>query len=101
MIDGLEEMGVTFEREPDGAFYAWGNVSELPASINTGMSFFRAALEEKVVVVPGEFFDVNPGKRRKKRQSRFGQHVRFSYGPDVKTIEEGMRRLKKVIANAE
>ena len=35
------------------------------------MAFFRAALEQQVIVVPGEFFDVNPGKRRAARLSRF------------------------------
>jgi len=96
MLDGLQEMGVTFEREPDGAFYAWGNVSALPEEVNNGMSFFRAAMKEQVIVVPGEFFDVNPGKRRP-GTSRFSNHVRFSYGPDISVIKEGIRRLRKVV----
>jgi hypothetical protein len=29
--------------------------------------FFRAALDKQLIVVPGEFFDVNPGKRRSQR----------------------------------
>ena len=37
----------------------------LPAGLDDGMEFFRAALERKVIVVPGEFFDVNPGQRRR------------------------------------
>ena len=97
MLDGLQKIGVTFEREPDGAFYAWGNVSALPEGLNTGMDFFRAALDERVIVVPGEFFDVNPGKRRGKSSSRFDQHLRFSYGPSVEVIEEGISRLQKVV----
>tara|TARA_R110000744_G_C19341208_1_gene559458 strand:+ start:594 stop:1844 length:1251 start_codon:yes stop_codon:yes gene_type:complete len=100
MLDGLQKIGVTFEREPDGAFYAWGNVSALPESLNTGMKFFRAALEEQVILVPGEFFDVNPGKRRGKASSRFDQHLRFSYGPDIEVIKEGIRRLQKVVDRA-
>jgi len=100
MLDGLQKLGVTFEREPDGAFYAWGNVSALPESINTGMKFFRAALEDQVIVVPGEFFDVNPGKRRGKASSRFSQHLRFSYGPDIEVIKEGILRLQRMVARA-
>jgi N-succinyldiaminopimelate aminotransferase len=99
MLDGLQKLGVTFEREPDGAFYAWGNVSALPEGLNTGMDFFRAALQEQVIVVPGEFFDVNPGKRRGKASSRFSQHLRFSYGPEISTIKEGIKRLQKVVDN--
>ena len=100
MLDGLQKIGVTFEREPDGAFYAWGNVSALPEGINNGMKFFRAALEQQVIVVPGEFFDVNPGKRRGKSSSRFDQHLRFSYGPDIEVIKEGIRRLQLVVDGA-
>jgi N-succinyldiaminopimelate aminotransferase len=47
--------------------------------------------------VPGEFFDVNPGKRRKGRQSRFRQHVRFSFGPSEATVAEGLKRLGELV----
>jgi len=33
--------------------------------------------------VLGHFFDVNPGKRRSGRPSRFRDHVRFSFGPEA------------------
>ncbi|HEV8455484.1 MAG TPA: pyridoxal phosphate-dependent aminotransferase, partial [Gemmatimonadales bacterium] len=69
--DGLKQAGIRFDVEPEGTFYWWGDVSALPASINDGMSFFRAGLERKVICVPGEFFDINPGKRRSGRPSRF------------------------------
>ena len=71
MLSRLERIGVRFDRVPDGTFYAWGNVANLPAPLNDGMGLFRAALTKKVIVVPGEFFDVNPGKRRQGRASRF------------------------------
>jgi len=28
------------------------------------MTFFRRALDHKVMTVPGQVFDINPGKRR-------------------------------------
>ena len=56
------------------------------ASINDGMAFFRAALERQVICVPGEFFDVNPGKRRSGRPSRFRHYVRFSFGPEEAAV---------------
>ena len=55
------------------------------------MGFFRAALDEKVIVVPGEFFDVNPGKRRPQRASRFRHHVRFSFGPARRVLDAALR----------
>ena len=53
------------------------------------MAFLKAALEQKVICVPGEFFDVNPGKRRAGRPSRFRQYVRFSFGPEIRRGEDG------------
>lgn len=62
------------------------------------MSFFRAALDEKVIVVPGEFFDVNPGKRRHGRASRFKGYVRFSFGPSMAVLEKAVGRLERMLA---
>jgi aspartate/methionine/tyrosine aminotransferase len=98
MLDGLRSMGVRFEREPDGTFYAWGNLSGLPEGLRTGPELFRAALEKKVIVVPGQFFDVDPGQRRMGRPSRFGSYARFSFGPSADVIERAVERLKQVVA---
>ena len=61
------------------------------------MNFFKRILDEKVIVVPGEFFDVNPGKRRRGRTSRFRSHARFSFGPSQDTLEEGLERIRQVL----
>lgn len=97
MMDGLQAAGMRLDLEPEGTFYCWADISELPPSINEGMSFFRRALEEAVICVPGEFFDVNPGKRRSGRPSRFRQYVRFSFGPEEAVVVVGLRRLQKMI----
>jgi N-succinyldiaminopimelate aminotransferase len=98
--EGLATAGVRFDLEPEGTFYWWGDVSALPPSINTGMSFFRAALERQVICVPGEFFDVNPGKRRSGRPSRFRNYVRFSFGPEERSVAEGVRRIQELVGAA-
>jgi aspartate/methionine/tyrosine aminotransferase len=100
LLDGLRAAGLRFDADPEGTFYGWADVSGLPPSINDGMSFFRRALEEQVICVPGEFFDINPGKRRSGRPSRFRQYVRFSFGPEEAQIVEGVRRLQAMIASA-
>jgi aspartate/methionine/tyrosine aminotransferase len=100
MHSRLERMGVRFDRVPDGTFYLWGNVAALPAPLNDGMGFFRAALDQKVITVPGEFFDVNPGKRRAGRPSRFKSYVRFSFGPAWTTLDEALTRLEAMISSA-
>ena len=97
MMSELERVGVRFDRVPDGTFYAWGNVSALPPPLNEGMGFFRAALEKKVITVPGEFFDVNPGKRRRGHGSRFAGYVRFSFGPTAESIERALARIAELV----
>jgi N-succinyldiaminopimelate aminotransferase len=97
LLSRLERMGVRTDRAPDGTFYVWGNVSELPPPLNDGMGFFRAALEKKIITVPGEFFDVNPGKRRSRRISRFRSYVRFSFGPSREVLEQALPRLEALV----
>jgi len=97
LLSRLERLGVRFDRAPDGTFYCWGSVAGLPKPMSDGMSFFRAALEQKVITVPGEFFDVNPGKRRSGRASRFRDYVRFSFGPSLPTLEKAVGRFEAMV----
>jgi len=71
--------------------------SNLPESINTGTKFFKEALKHKVIVVPGLFFDINPGNRRPDRSSRMGKFARFSFGPDIKELKRGLNALAKLV----
>jgi len=99
LIAGLREIGVRFDREPEGTFYAWGDLSGLPEHLQRGRAFFRAALERKVITVPGAFFDVDPGKRRHGRPSRFRPYVRFSFGPAMEEVERGLEQLRKLVSD--
>ncbi|MFH2203245.1 MAG: pyridoxal phosphate-dependent aminotransferase [Elusimicrobiota bacterium] len=100
MLAGLKRLGVRVDAAPEGTFYCWGSVAELPKPWNTGMGFFREGLKTKVITVPGEFFDVNPGKRRASRASRFLSHVRFSFGPPETAIKKGLARLTAAVNRA-
>ncbi len=97
MLEGLRRIGVSVDVPPEGTFYVWGSVADLPAGLNDGMSFFRAALAHKVITVPGQFFDVNPGKRRAGRASRFSKHLRFSFGPAEEVCARALRRLESMV----
>jgi len=97
MLKGLEEMGIKIACKPEGGFYCWGNLENLPASINTGTSLLEKALKKKVIIVPGVFFDINPGQRRPERESRFKHYARFSFGPPIEEIERGLANLKELI----
>ncbi|MEM7135400.1 MAG: pyridoxal phosphate-dependent aminotransferase [Myxococcota bacterium] len=100
LVGALRDLGITFDLEPEGTFYAWGNLGSLPDSIRSSDAFFQSALDRKVICVPGHFFDVNPGKRRTGRPSRFANHVRFSFGPPMPVLEKAVARLAEVIGDA-
>lgn len=100
LIQGARSLGMTLDREPDGTFYVWASLAGLPPALASGQSFFQAALEKKVICVPGEFFDVNPGKRRSTRLSRFRQHVRLSFGPSEDVLRRALERLGALVAEA-
>lgn len=101
LLNGLRDLGFTIDLPPEGTFYVWASAQHLPPSISDGMSFFRAALDRQVISVPGEFFDVNPGKRRGGRPSRFRRHLRFSFGPPMARLEMALERLRDLIATAQ
>ena len=95
VLKRLKEMRIGVEAEPRGAFYIWANLAQLPKPLNDGMSFFRAGLTEKVIIVPGVFFDVNPGNRR--MHGRYENYCRISFGPELKKLELGLEALERVI----
>lgn len=96
MLKALAELGISVSA-PGGTFYCWGNLENLPEHCSTGMKLFEQALEYKTIVVPGVFFDINPGNRRPDKISRFGQFARFSFGPPIEELRRGIAGLKKCI----
>lgn len=99
MVEHLRRMGITCGHDPEGTFYVWGSVAELPPPLNDGQTFFRRALQRKVITAPGVLFDINPAGRRR-RQSPFMSWVRFSFGPTMANIEEGLGRLRAMIEDS-
>jgi len=97
LLDGLRAAGMRFDLEPEGTFYCWADLSALPGGLADGMTLFRALLERKVICVPGEFFDVNPGKRRSNRPSRFKSYMRFSFGAEEGQVVAGVRRIRELV----
>ncbi len=97
MVRRLKEMGLTFAKEPNSTFYCWASIKDLPKPFDDANVFFRRALERKVMTVPGEFFDVNPGKKRR-AASPFLQWMRLSFGPPKDNVELGLDRLSEMLA---
>ena len=78
--------GVTAQM-PQGAFYAYPNVSAAyHKGITNSLQFAEKLLaEEFVAVVPGEAFGTN-------------EHIRISYATSMKELERGLDRLERFIA---
>ena len=99
MIERLENLNIRCVRESEGTFYLWASIEELPGSLSDSEAFFRQALERKVMTVPGEFFAVNPGKRRH-GPSPYEQWMRFSFGPPMDNMVMGLERLAEMVSEA-
>ncbi|QDS95072.1 Aspartate aminotransferase [Roseimaritima multifibrata] len=92
----LEKLGIKTE-SPQGSFYCWGDLSNLPKNLRSGSELFAKAIENNLILVPGIYFDINPGKRRPKNLSIFENYARFSFGPSLPELELGISILKKII----
>ncbi|MCJ1365460.1 hypothetical protein MMC16_004582 [Acarospora aff. strigata] len=97
VIARLREIGFVIKSVPNSTFYIWLNLSTLPTPIADGLSFFQACLEEKVIVVPGIFFDLNPAKRRDLFDSLCHHFVRLSYGPRTDVLRRGLDGIERVV----
>ncbi|KAG4436069.1 hypothetical protein IFR05_008459 [Cadophora sp. M221] len=97
VVDRLRSMGFKITTVPDSTFYLWLDLEGLPDQISDGLNFFQACLEERVIVVPGIFFDLNPSKRRDLFDSPCHHFVRFSYGPKMETLKMGLDGIERVV----
>lgn len=96
LLEGLGKLGIRPARAPLGTFYLWCSVEALPGKLSDADEFFFACLQEKVMTVPGHFFDVRPFRTRP-AQEPYRHWVRFSYGPDRETIAKALARIEKVV----
>jgi len=97
VVNRLRQMGIQLRVIPNSTFYMWIDTSGFPGPISDGLNFFQACLEEKVIVVPGIFFDLNPSRRRDLFDSPCHHFVRLSYGPNLATLRKGMDGIERVI----
>ena len=80
LVGGLNRISGLSCLNPQGAFYAWCNVSRLGQSAETIAS--RWLDEINLAVVPGEGFGSS-------------SHVRFSFATSLQVIDEALDRLKQ------
>ncbi|CEG84157.1 hypothetical protein RMATCC62417_18002 [Rhizopus microsporus] len=97
VLKRLEEMGLKVRVPPNATFYIWLDVCGLPEPLNIGLTFFEECLKEKVIVVPGIFFDVNPAHRRELFESPCHHFVRLSFGPPMDQVKKGLDNIERMI----
>jgi aspartate/methionine/tyrosine aminotransferase len=97
VIGRLRGMGFEIPLIPNSTFYVWLDLTCLPEGIDDGLNFFHACLKEKVIVVPGIFFDLNPSKRRDLFDSPCHKYVRLSYGPKMDVLKMGLDGIERVV----
>jgi len=93
MIEGLNAIEGIKCPTPNGAFYAWANVTDACKNIGAKDSeeFREHLLNEAGVAV---LSDIHFGTRNFGE----GEHVRFSYAASREEIEEGLKRIKAYLA---
>jgi aspartate aminotransferase len=89
VINGLRSIPGVKCTLPEGAFYAYPNVSAFfgRSGVNSASDFANRLLREaQVATVPGEGF----GSR---------DHVRISYATSIKELDRGLERMRKFVAS--
>ena len=106
VLGRLYDIGFRVQDIPGATFYIWLDLTSieppLPAesNISDGLNFFSALLTQKVIVVPGIFFDLNPAKRRDLFDSPCHHFVRLSYGPKMDVLKRGLDGIERVVKRA-
>lgn len=86
LIERLPQLKIPFASPPDGAFYAWCDVS---AHTNDSMDFAQKMLNEiHVAAAPGLDFDTENG----------GKYMRFSYAGEHEVIKKAIDRMEDCLA---
>jgi aspartate aminotransferase len=85
VVDGLNALPDVSCRRPQGAFYAFPNVSELP--LNPEVLAHRLLEEAGVALLPGSGFGAQ-GDR----------HLRLSYANSRENLAEGLERMERFLA---
>jgi len=97
LLEELEKLGIKVQFKPTATFYVWGNLSNLPPPLNDCLVFLEECVKHKVICVPGVFFDVNPRGVRHVIRSQSISNVRFSYGPPMRNLVNGVKHMRQMI----
>ncbi len=99
LTEKFQELGMKCVEEPCGTFYVWADIRGLPKGLNNADKFFRRALEEKLIVIPGKHFDLNPANKTS-ASKELKNWVRFSFAPSTTSLSMGVETLAAMIESA-
>jgi aspartate/methionine/tyrosine aminotransferase len=90
LVPGLRELGFQVPVLPDGAFYVYADISQVPHAANADSSAFSMEVlhQAGVAIVPGDDFGFAAPAR----------HVRFSYATKYERIEEAVARMGRMFS---
>jgi aspartate/methionine/tyrosine aminotransferase len=87
LLPALEELGFRFQTKPQGAFYLYGECTQLT---DDSASFAHELLEQKgVAVTPGMDFGTNAPEK----------HLRFAYTTEIELLKKGVNRIKEFVVD--
>ncbi len=95
LVQELKNLGFIIDNNPDAGFYVWTRLDNFKPPFNNAWKLLDKFFEQKLIAVPGIYFDINPYKLRPSR--RFENYMRFSYSPNIDIINEGIKRLRLAI----
>jgi aspartate/methionine/tyrosine aminotransferase len=89
LVPQLRELSFQVPVMPDGAFYVYADVGQVPHQHSADSAAFSMALlrEAGVAIVPGDDFGFSAPAR----------HVRFSYATKYERIEQAIERLARLL----
>ena len=74
-----------------------GIISDAPKLYYQAMVQADECLKEKVIMVPGNSFDIDPKNRRNLDIQPYSKFVRISYGPPMEELERGIAGITRVV----
>ena len=95
LVEALVNMNFGIKTMPQGAFYVWADVSKLPDGYNTADSFVENMLKNKIIVIKGDLFDINPNTKR--QSQKWQNYIRFAFGQDIESIQKGVEIMREVL----
>jgi hypothetical protein len=92
----FEAIGMECVKEPCGTFYVWADISSLPKGLNNADKFFKRGLEQKLISIPGKYFNVCP-EDKNSASKQLKNWVRFSFAPSITNLSMGVEKLAEMV----